>query len=104
VDGERQQVTAESAAEGDGAAAGQKLGQVEHRRNSNPPTDENRLAIGWWRLELIAEGPEDEDFVTCFEMRHPVGAGADDAVDDVEFDTLGRIAAAGEGEGTAEER
>jgi hypothetical protein len=37
-------------------------------------------------------------------MGHPIGANADDAVNDVQLDPLRRIAAAGKGERTAQER
>ena len=70
-------------AEGDRRFAGEFLGKVEHGGDADSAADEDGELIGLGESEAVAEGAEDIDAVSDFQISKPSSADADDAVDDL---------------------
>ena len=84
-----QQIAAQGAAECHRMSAGQTLGQIQHRRNSDATADEDAQAIFARKRKSIAKPAQNESVIADFQFAEPIGADSHDAVDDVQFDAIG---------------
>ncbi len=82
----------------------ERLGQVQHWRDSNAAANEERLASGRRKPKSIAEWAEDFDVVTGLEAGQPIGPDADHPMNNVEFRAASGLSPPCERERAAQKR